>query len=228
MIIADTTVQIKNIKHPHDVYLMDKARLSIVKLCQSLGISLNETYARTYKRDIIKFWKYKEHSKAKKCWKIMKHLKTLLGRLVRICEREIKNQKLNLSIRDQEVLKKVKQIHSQSVLKREEKKQYKEQNKILYSFHAPEVECIGKGKRNKPYEFGNKVAVVVSGRRNFVLSAKSFHSNPYDGHTLQQSFEAVENVTGIKIKNRLLILVILAAMLKRRVRYIPQKLGKSY
>ncbi|WP_342271732.1 hypothetical protein [Candidatus Tisiphia endosymbiont of Parasteatoda lunata] len=53
MIIADTTVQIKNIKHPHDVYLMDKARLSIVKLCQSLGISLNETYARTYKRDIV-------------------------------------------------------------------------------------------------------------------------------------------------------------------------------
>ncbi|WP_342271447.1 IS5 family transposase [Candidatus Tisiphia endosymbiont of Parasteatoda lunata] len=200
LIIADTTVQIKNIKHPHDVYLMDKARLSIVKLCQSLGISLNETYARTYKRDIIKLWKYKEHSKAKKRWKIMKHLKTLLGRLVRICEREIKNQKLNLSIRDQEVLKKVKQIHSQSVLKREEKKQYKEQNKILYSFHAPEVECIGKGKRNKPYEFGNKVAVVVSGRRNFVLSAKSFHNNPYDGHTLQQSFEAVENVTGIKIK----------------------------
>ncbi|WP_342271206.1 hypothetical protein [Candidatus Tisiphia endosymbiont of Parasteatoda lunata] len=148
----------------------------------------------------IKLWKYKEHSKAKKRWKIMKHLKTLLGRLVRICEREIKNQKLNLSIRDQEVLKKVKQIHSQSVLKREEKKQYKEQNKILYSFHAPEVECIGKGKRNKPYEFGNKVAVVVSGRRNFVLSAKSFHNNPYDGHTLQQSFEAVENVTGIKIK----------------------------
>ncbi|WP_342224883.1 transposase [Rickettsia endosymbiont of Urophora cardui] len=71
---------------------------------------------------------------------------------------------------------------------------------LLYSFHAPEVECIGKGKRNKPYEFGNKVAVVVSGRRNFVLSAKSFHNNPYDGHTLHQSFEAVESVTGIKIK----------------------------
>ncbi|WP_342226201.1 IS5 family transposase [Rickettsia endosymbiont of Urophora cardui] len=200
LIIADTTVQIKNIKHPHDVYLMDKARLSIVKLCNSLGIHLNETYARTYKRDIVKLWKYKEHSKAKKRWKIMKHLKILLGRLIRVCEREIKNKQLNLSLKNQEVLQKIKQIHNQSVLKREAKKQYKEDNKVLYSFHAPEVECIGKGKRNKPYEFGNKVAVVVSGRRNFVLSAKSFHNNPYDGHTLHQSFEAVESVTGIKIK----------------------------
>ncbi|WP_342225920.1 hypothetical protein [Rickettsia endosymbiont of Urophora cardui] len=97
----------------------------------------------------------------------MKHLKILLGRLIRVCEREIKNKQLNLSLKNQEVLQKIKQIHNQSVLKREAKKQYKEDNKVLYSFHAPEVECIGKGKRNKPYEFGNKVAVVVSGRRNF-------------------------------------------------------------
>ncbi|WP_342224828.1 transposase [Rickettsia endosymbiont of Urophora cardui] len=133
LIIADTTVQIKNIKHPHDVYLMDKARLSIVKLCNSLGIHLNETYARTYKRDIVKLWKYKEHSKAKKRWKIMKHLKILLGRLIRVCEREIKNKQLNLSLKNQEVLQKIKQIHNQSVLKREAKKQYKEDNKVLYT-----------------------------------------------------------------------------------------------
>ncbi len=136
LIIADTTVQIKNIKHPHDVYLMDKARLSIVKLCNSLGIHLNETYARTYKRDIVKLWKYKEHSKAKKRWKIMKHLKILLGRLIRVCEREIKNKQLNLSLKNQEVLQKIKQIHNQSVLKREAKKQYKEDNKVLYSLSA--------------------------------------------------------------------------------------------
>jgi hypothetical protein len=27
----------------------------------------------------------------------------------------------------------------------------------VYSLHAPEVECIGKGKPHKPYEFGVKV-----------------------------------------------------------------------
>jgi len=28
----------------------------------------------------------------------------------------------------------------------------------VYALHAPEVECIGKGKAHKPYEFGVKVA----------------------------------------------------------------------
>jgi hypothetical protein len=45
---------IKNIKPPHDFYLMDKARLEVIKLCHSLDISLNEAYAKTYKRDMIK------------------------------------------------------------------------------------------------------------------------------------------------------------------------------
>jgi IS5 family transposase len=30
-------------------------------------------------------------------------------------------------------------------------------NSNVYSLHAPEVECIGKGKPHKPYEFGVKV-----------------------------------------------------------------------
>ncbi len=42
-------------------------------------------------------------------------------------------------------------------------------------------------KLNKPYEFGNKVGIAVSGRGNFVLGIKSFHGNPYDGHTLDQT-----------------------------------------
>ena len=49
-VIIDTTVQIKNIKHPHDVHLMEKARLELVNLCQENGIYLNETYAKTFKK----------------------------------------------------------------------------------------------------------------------------------------------------------------------------------
>ncbi len=68
---------------------------------------------------------------------------------------------------------------------------YKQENKIIYSFHAPEVKCIGKGKLNKSYEFGNKVSLAVSGRGNFILAVKSFHQNPYDGHTLDQTIESL-------------------------------------
>lgn len=80
------------------------------------------------------------------------------------------------------------------------KEKYKENNKILYSFSAPEVECIGKGKLHKPYEFGNKVAICVSGMKNFIVGVKSFHGNPYDGHTLQQTIEKTEQITGVEIE----------------------------
>jgi IS5 family transposase len=186
-VIIDTTVQIKNIKHPHDVYLMETAREKVVDLCKRLGIPLNETYAKTFKYKTIKLWKYKEDSKARQRRKIMISLKVRLGRLIRICQRGIEKSKLELSEKDSAILSRAKNIHAQSILKKKDKDIYKQENKIIYSFHAPEVECIGKGKLNKPYEFGNKVGIAVSGRSNFVLGIKSFHGNPYDGHTLDQT-----------------------------------------
>ena len=186
-VIIDTTVQIKNIKHPHDVYLMETAREKIVDLCKRLGIPLNETYAKTFKYKTIKLWKYKEDSKARQRRKIMISLKVRLGRLLRICRRGIEKSKLELSEEDDTILSRAKNIHAQSILKKKDKDIYKKENKIIYSFHSPEVECIGKGKLNKPYEFGNKVGIAVSGRGNFVLGVKSFHGNPYDGHTLDQT-----------------------------------------
>ena len=193
--IIDTTVQIKNIKHPHDVHLMETARAKVVDLCKRLGILLNETYAKTFKYRTIKLWKYKEDSKARQRRKIMISLKVRLGRLIRICQRGIKESKLELSAEDSAILSRVKNIHAQSVLKKKDKDIYKKEQKIIYSFHAPEVECIGKGKMNKPYEFGNKVGIAVSGRGNFVLGVKSFHGNPYDGHTLNQTVSELHKLS---------------------------------
>jgi IS5 family transposase len=190
--IIDTTVQIKNIKHPHDVYLMEKAREEIVDLCKRLGIRVNDTYAKAFKYSMIKLWRYKQASKAKKRAKIMKSLKTRLGRLVRMAIRAIEQSKIELSGTDREVLLRSQDIHAQSFLNQKEKEIYKQSHKMIYSFHAPEVECIGKGKLNKPYEFGNKVSLAVSGRGNFVLAVRSFHKNPYDGHTLDQTISAVK------------------------------------
>jgi IS5 family transposase len=36
----------------------------------------------------------------------------------------------------------------------------------VFSLHAPEVECIGKGKAHKPYEFGVKVSVATTVRHS--------------------------------------------------------------
>src|SRR3954451_9593377 len=70
----------------------------------------------------------------------------------------------------------------------------------LYSFHAPEVECIGKGKANARYEFGVKASIVTTNARapggRFVLHAKALPGNPYDGHTLDNVIDATESLTG--------------------------------
>jgi IS5 family transposase len=70
----------------------------------------------------------------------------------------------------------------------------------VYSLHAPEVECIGKGKAHKPYEFGVKVSVAttVSASKGdqFIVHAKTLPGNPYDGHTLETVLRGIEAITG--------------------------------
>ncbi|MDA9421713.1 transposase, partial [Bradyrhizobium sp. CCBAU 53380] len=74
----------------------------------------------------------------------------------------------------------------------------------LYSFHAPEVECIGKGKASAPYEFGVKASIVTNNRRApgglFVLHAKALPDTPYDGHTLRDAIDRTETLTGCAIE----------------------------
>ncbi len=74
----------------------------------------------------------------------------------------------------------------------------------LYSLHAPEVECIAKGKAHKPYEFGCKVSITTTNARSpggqFVLHAKAFHGRPYDGHTLDTVITETQALTGVEIK----------------------------
>jgi IS5 family transposase len=199
-VIIDTTVQIKNIKHPHDAYLLEKARAALVKLCHDLGLDLNDTYALKFKRSMIQLWKYKDASKSKKRNKVMRHMKTLVGRLIRFFARKREIMGLELSTKQLDYLRKIKNIHAQSFLSKRDKEEYKAAgNNVLYSFHALEVECIGKGKLNKPYEFGNKVGLGVTGKNNFILGVKSFHGNPYDGHTLAETIAAVEKTIGQEI-----------------------------
>ena len=62
----------------------------------------------------------------------------------------------------------------------------------LYALHAPEVECISKGKARTPYEFGVKVTIATTLKEGLVLGMRSMPGNPYDGHTLGEAIEQVE------------------------------------
>ena len=74
----------------------------------------------------------------------------------------------------------------------------------VYSLHAPEVECIGKGKPHKPYEFGVKVSVATTLKRckggQFVTHVQALPGNPYDGHTLARVIPAIEALLGNTIE----------------------------
>jgi len=69
----------------------------------------------------------------------------------------------------------------------------------------PEVECIGKGKPHKPYEFGCKVAVATTNSRapggQFVTYIGALHGNPYDGHTLKDTVAGVTAITGLEARS---------------------------
>ena len=64
----------------------------------------------------------------------------------------------------------------------------------LYALHAPEVECIGKGKARKPYEFGVKVSLAVTHQQGLMVGARAFTGNPFDGHTLAPQLEQTTNL----------------------------------
>jgi hypothetical protein len=70
----------------------------------------------------------------------------------------------------------------------------------LYSIHAPEVECIGKGKASAPYEFGVKASITTTNARApggvFVLLATALPGNPYDGRVIAST----EQLTGRSIE----------------------------
>jgi IS5 family transposase len=77
-------------------------------------------------------------------------------------------------------------------------RQRHDKNKV-YSVHEPEGECISKGKAGKKHEFGNKVSVVVTSRGGWLVGAKSFTGNPYDGHTPAAQLRQLNNLIGGRV-----------------------------
>ena len=127
--------------------------------------------------------------------KQLKFLKTRLGRVVRDVERNIEgNPELLATFTSS--LRKARIIGGQALNRRAKPK--------IYSWHAPEVECIGKGKARAPYEFGCKATITTTNGRAkggmFILHADALHGNPFDGHTLGEVLKQTAALTGITPK----------------------------
>jgi IS5 family transposase len=150
---------------------------------------------------MFQIWHFSKNKNSKRKDRCIKKMKIYLGRLIRNFESQITKKSIKLSHESEILVSKIKKIHTQSALKKNELATYKKTEKYIYSLHAPEVECIVKGKLNKSAEFGNKVSIAITGDNNFIIGIKSFHNNPYDGHTLSQTIETIRKISPQSPKN---------------------------
>jgi IS5 family transposase len=188
-VIFDTTVEEKAVAYPTDSRLYNRSRERLVKLALKQGIDLRQSYWRLGRQALRKASQYIHARQMRRARREIKRLKTYLGRVVRDIGRKLLGRPELQPVFD----------HELALAGRLLKQQRQDKNK-LYSLHAPEVECIAKGKAHKKYEFGVKVSVASTNRDNFVVGMLAEPGNPYDGHTLGRIIEQVQRMTGCAVK----------------------------
>jgi IS5 family transposase len=178
-VIVDSTVQEKAIAYPTDSRLLEVARARLVQLAQRAGLALRQTYEREGKRLRRRAGGYAHAKQFRRLRRVLKRQRTVLGRLLRDIERKLHGAPHAQYKQLRVWLERAWRICRQRP---------KDQNK-LYALHAPEVECIGKGKARQPYEFGVKVSLAITEKQGLIIGARAFPGNPYDGHTLAEQLE---------------------------------------
>jgi len=189
-IIVDTTVMPKAIAHPTDSRLLERSRQHMVKFAQDHGLSLRQNYNREAPRLATQVGRYAHAKQYKRMRAAIKTLRTRVGRVQRDVQRQLTKLPEQVQAKGQDLLQRVGRILTQKT---------KDKNK-LYALHAPEVECISKGKARTPYEFGVKVTVATTLKEGMVVGMRSMPGNPWDGHTLDETIEQVSILTNIKPK----------------------------
>src|SRR5512147_937295 len=191
-VAVDTTVQPKAIAHPTDAGLMHRALEKLVALAKRTGVPLRQSYVRVAKRAAIMVGRYSHAHQFKRARRMLKFLRTRLGRVIRDITRKIADD-AELAARFTPLLDRVRRVRMQD---------HRQRGHKIYSLHAPEVECIGKGKARAPYEFGCKVSMATPVTQprggQFVLHAKALHGNPFDGHTLGPVLVEMTRLLGVE------------------------------
>jgi IS5 family transposase len=185
-VVVDSTVMPKAIAHPTDSKLLETSRDKLVQVAKANGIALRQTFEREGKYLTHKAGRYGHAKQFRRMRKVIKRQGTIVGRL----SREIARKANVLSEAVQEAL--MQPLGRANRIRLQIKQGRNAQNANgpkIYSWHAPEVSCIAKGKARTPYEFGTKVGIAMTARHNLIVGARSFANNPFDGHTLAEQLE---------------------------------------
>lgn len=185
-VAVDPTVMEKNIAHPTDTRLYERARDQLVALAQEAGVELRQSCARLAPQLALQVSRYSHAKQFKRMRKALKKLKGYTGRVMCDLRRHLQDMPEGC-LRDRIIAKLalVSQLLHQPP---------KGADKI-YALHEPEVDCISKGKARVRYEFGCKVSVTTTLHEGFMVGMRSFPGNPYDGHTLKEALERVAILT---------------------------------
>jgi IS5 family transposase len=187
-------VQPKAIAHPTDARLCHRALEKLVDLAKRNDVPLRQSYRRVAKRAAIMVGRYSHAHQFKRARRALKFLRIRLGRVIRDIRRKIAGDE-GLTERFATLLALAHRVRFQD---------HRQRGRKVYALHAPEVECIGKGKARAPYEFGCKVSIATPATKprggQFVLHAKALHGNPFDGHTLGPVIADLEKLTGVETR----------------------------
>src|SRR3974390_1712679 len=192
-VIVDTTVQPKAVAFPTDAKLMHRARERLARVPGKHGVRLRQSDARVGKHALIAYQRYAHAKQFKRANRALRSVRTYLGRVFRDIVRKTSGDA---------ALRKV-FAEPLSLAFRVRHQRQNQRGRKVYSLHAPEVECIGKGKAHRPYEFGVKLSVATTLTRSkggqFIAHVKALPGNPYDGHTLETVIPEIETQIGANL-----------------------------
>jgi transposase, IS5 family len=192
-VIVDTTVQEKAIAHPVDSRLLEIARHKVASAAKQAGLLLKQTFAKEGKQLRRKAGGYAHAKQFKRLRRTVKRQRTILGSLMRDVQRGVnrilQGDASGLAPGKEPTALALTQLKTWLERAERIRTQQRHDKDKLYALHAPEVECIGKGKARKPFEFGVKVSMAITHQHGLVVGARSFPGNPYDGHTLAEQLE---------------------------------------
>ena len=198
-LIVDSTVQSKAIAHPVDSRLLEIARHKVVSAARRAGIACKQTYAKEGKTLRRKAGGYAHAKQFKRLRKTVKRQRTILGVVMREVQRKLDADQAAVAaggapMNEPDSPKALSDLGLWLQRAERIRTQQRHTKNKLYALHAPEVECISKGKARNPYEFGVKVSLAVTHKQGLMVGARSFPGNPYDGHVLSAQLEQTRNL----------------------------------
>jgi len=185
-VIVDTAGVEKAVVHPTDSRALKRCREQLVMAAAQHGLKLWQNCNREAPRLAGQIGRYAHAKQYKRMKHALRTLRSRVGRMTRDVKRKLSAVATQNRAALEKLIGRAKRIPSQKP-----KNQHK-----LYALHAPEVECLAKGKARKPYEFGVKVSTIHN--EGLVLGALSMPGNPYDAPTLAETPEQAEILSSVR------------------------------